>query len=79
MGPWLTVLSVLGGLALTIIVNLIAVSWFFGRRTAIYDAYGERIDECEEDARRALLVERDMRWVKAEIRRLHGTAPNGDN
>jgi hypothetical protein len=79
MSSWLTVLSVLGGLALTIVVNLVAVSWYFGRRTATYDAYGPRIDDCEDDSRRFLRLETDVKWIKAEIRRLHGIAPNGDN
>jgi hypothetical protein len=88
MSAWESVLSVLVGLAGTIILNLIAVSWYLGRHTAKYDAYGERIADLDDkttalEGRQGVIVDiardsaRDIVWLKAEVRRMGGIAPNG--
>ena len=77
MSPGVTIGLTLIGLAGTIVVNLVAVSWFFGRRMEKYDAFGERLERAEEHVAEVIILKNELKWFKAELRRLGGIAPNG--
>jgi hypothetical protein len=81
MTSWQTVLSIIAFLLGTVTVNLIIVSWYMGRRTALYDNFGPRLDRHDQVIEGVVEITRDTArdvwWIRSELRRLGGTAPNG--
>lgn len=75
MSAWATVLLTIVGMAGIIVVNLIVVSYYFGRKTNRYDAFGNRITQMESQVSRLLVMDADLKWIKSEIRFLGGNAP----
>jgi hypothetical protein len=75
MSAWQVVIAVFSGVGGTIIVNAVWVPWYLGRKTATYDAFGRRLKDVEKLMPKLLILEANMRWIKAEIKGLGGNAP----
>jgi hypothetical protein len=80
MSAWVTVALTLCALAGTVLVNLIAVSWYFGRKTSTYDSFGPRIANLEITSEKVKTMSRDLIWIRAALKSWGCAAPlNGDD